>query len=63
MAKKNGPDIRCVNCGCHLDPGERCDCEQQEAQNKAARKAAETRRIIAHNLRVIEEAQREWEYA
>lgn len=21
----------CPNCGAHLDPGERCDCEQQHA--------------------------------
>ena len=87
--RKNGPGIRCVNCGCRLDSGERCDCEQQEAQRKAVQAAAKTRRraqpgdegtmyrspeacdakrgrtnaIIAHNLRMMEQAQAEWDYA
>lgn len=60
MAKKHGPGIRCANCGCHLDPGERCDCEQQEQQRKDAAARAKTRRLIAHNLRMVERAQEEW---
>lgn len=26
----------CEMCGAHLDPGERCDCEQKEKPGKAA---------------------------
>lgn len=32
MKRSKTPYIRCVNCGAHLDPGERCDCERREAQ-------------------------------
>ena len=64
MAKRNnGPGILCVNCGCRLDPGERCDCEQREQQNAQQRKTAKTRRIIAHNIRMMEQAQIEFDYA
>ena len=63
MVKRNGPGIRCVNCGCHLDPGERCDCERVEAERRAAEKAANTRRIVEHNLRVMEQAQLEFYYS
>ena len=63
MAKRNGPGIRCVNCGCHLDPGKRCDCERVEAERRAAEKAANTRRIVEHKLRVMEQAQLEFYYS
>ena len=63
MAKRDSPGVLCVNCGCRLDSGERCDCEQQEAQRRTERKAARTREIIAHNLRMMEQAQEEWDYA
>lgn len=63
MARKKGPGIRCVNCGCHLDPGERCDCEKLEAQRRSAAKQAETRRIVEHNLRMMEQALVEFDYA
>ena len=61
MAKRNGPGIRCVNCGCRLDPGERCDCEQQEAKRRAEERAAHTRQVVAHNLRMIENAYVEYD--
>ncbi len=63
MLRKKGPGIRCANCGCHLDPGERCDCEQREAERRAAEKAAATRRIVEHNLRMMEQAMVEFDYA
>ena len=34
----------CPYCGAHLDPGERCDCkEQQEKRQSAAEKEQEAR--------------------
>lgn len=64
MAKRrNGPGILCVNCGCRLDTGERCDCEEREQQAAQKRKTAKTRRIIAHNMRMMEQAQIEFDYA
>ena len=27
--------IICPHCGSHLDPGERCDCEEKEQQETA----------------------------
>ena len=63
MSRKNGPGIRFVNCGCRLDPGERCDCERTEAERRAAEKAARTRRIVEHNQRVMEQAQLEFYYS
>lgn len=57
------PGVRCVNCGCRLDPGERCDCERIERQNRTAEQRARTRAIIEHNMRMIEQAQREFLYS
>lgn len=63
MSRKNSPGIVCVNCGCRLDPGERCDCERTEAERRAAARAAETRRIVEHNPRMMEQAQMEFYYS
>ena len=63
MANKKGPGIRCVECGARLDPGERCDCEKIIAQQREARKSARTREIVANNIRMMERAETEWEYA
>lgn len=60
---KKSPGICCVNCGCRLDPGERCDCEKITAEKRTAEQLARTRRIVEHNLRVMEEAEKEWQYA
>lgn len=64
---KKSPGIRCTECGATLDRSEYyshvCDCERQAAVKRAAQKAARTREIVANNLRVIEQAQREWECA
>ena len=53
---KKFPGIRCVNCGCRLDPGERCDCEKITAEKRTAEQMERTRRIVEHNLRLMEEA-------
>ena len=63
MARKNRPGVRCVNCGCQLDPGERCDCERIEAERREEARKAETRRIVEHNLRMMEQAQLEYLYS
>lgn len=55
MTKRHGPGIRCVNCGCHLDPGERCDCEEREAQ-AVAKQTARRRKLIAQNRMMRERA-------
>lgn len=61
--QKKFPGIRCVNCGCRLDHGERCDCEKITAEKRTAEQMEKTRRIVEHNLRVMEEAEKEWQYA
>ena len=60
---KKGPGIRCVECGAWLDPGERCDCAKTIAKQREARKSARTREIVANNIRMMERAATEWEYA
>ena len=67
MKSKKGPGIRCTECGAVFDRSEYythiCDCERQKAEKNAAQKAALTRQIVANNMRVIEQAQHEWDYA
>ena len=60
MIKRHGPGIRCINCGCHLDPGERCDCEEREAQ-AAAKQTARRRQLIERNRRLLEKAFAEYD--
>lgn len=60
MTKRHGPGIRCVNCGCHLDPGERCDCEEREAQ-AVAKQTARRRQLIERNRRLLEKAFAEYD--
>lgn len=55
MAKRNGPGVRCVNCGCILDYGERCDCEERE--NQMLRKQALRKlQLLAKNKRLLDTA-------
>lgn len=64
---KKSPGIRCTECGATLDRREYyshvCDCERVSAEKRAEKKAARTRENVANNLRGIEQAQREWDYA
>lgn len=60
---KKGPGIRCVECGCRLDPGERCDCEKLAAERAWLETFARRRKLIAHNMRMMEQAQREFDYS
>ena len=55
--------IRCVECGCILDHDERCDCESRTAERLEEAKQASIRRTIAHNIEMMEQARKEWEYA
>ena len=32
MTVKNGKFDICTECGAHLDPGEKCDCEEEHQQ-------------------------------
>lgn len=55
MPKRSGPGVRCVNCGCRLDPDERCDCEERE--NQMLRKQALRKLQLAErNKRLLERA-------
>lgn len=67
MSKKSHPWIRCTECGAYLDRSEyhthTCDCERIAAEKRSAEKQAETRQIVADNLRVMEQAMIEWDYA
>lgn len=63
MKHRNRPGVRCINCGCYLDSGERCDCEQREAERREQKKHAERQAIIAHNIQMMAQAQQEWDYA
>lgn len=60
---KKSHGIRCVNCGHRYVPGKRCDCEKITAEKRTAEQMEKTRRIVEHNLRVMEEAEKEWQYA
>lgn len=33
-------EYRCERCGCYLDPGERCECEEQECIDTPRRQVA-----------------------
>lgn len=65
MMSKKGPGIRCTECNATLDHSERCDCENEPDIKRMVpvRKLANTRQIVDHNLRMMEQAQREWDYA
>ena len=63
MKKPKAAGIRCCECGCRLDPGERCDCEKENAERRTAEQLAKTRRIIAQNIRMMEQAAIEFDYS
>lgn len=66
-SKQKGPGILCAECGARIDRNEyyshRCDCERIAAEKRAAQQQARTRSIVAHNMRMMEQAATEWEYA
>lgn len=63
MKHDRRPGIKCPDCGCRLDPGEVCDCERLKAEQRMKARHAKTAAIIAHNLEVVEQAMRDWDYA
>ena len=44
---KSKPYRVCPNCGCNLDPGERCDCKER-AEQDAAKEAAQLAADLTH---------------
>lgn len=50
MSKKSPPGVRCVECGCRLDPGERCDCKTNPDERRS------TQQIIEHNKAMMKTA-------
>ena len=55
MPKRSSPGVRCVNCGCRLDPGERCDCEERENQ-MLRKQALKKLQLAERNKRLLERA-------
>lgn len=47
---RKSPGIRCTECGCRLDPGERCDCKTNPDASPS------TRQIIEHNKAMMKTA-------
>lgn len=63
MKNDRRPGIKCPDCGCRLDHGEVCDCERLKAEKRTKERRSKTAAIIAHNLEVVEQAMRDWDYA
>lgn len=63
LKQLNDHQVRCTDCGAMLDPGERCDCERLNAERRKVDKQAKTQAIIAHNLEMMEQATKEWEWS
>ena len=61
--KRKTIGIRCVECGCILDHGERCDCEQRTAERREEERRAKSIKAIKANEMSMAQARREWEYA
>lgn len=51
----------CGNCGAHLDYGERCDCEQREAENRKKREKAAS--LVRKNTEAYQKSLEEWQNA
>lgn len=60
---KKLPGVRCAECGCRLDPGELCDCDRIAAERAWLESFARKRKLVAHNIRMMEEARREYEWS
>lgn len=58
--KHNAIGVRCPNCGCTLDYGERCDCEQREAEMKRATERVKKQKAIRQNTELMAQAEQEW---
>lgn len=63
LRKHHVPGVRCVNCGAWLEPGDRCDCERDQAQKREAKQQAKRRAIIAQNRAMRERAYLEYDYS
>ena len=63
MKHDRRPGIKCPDCGCRIDHGEVCDCERLKAEKRTKERRSKTAAIIAHNLEVVEQAIRDWDYA
>ena len=44
----------CAECGARLDPGERCDCERQRAEQLQQQRQRKARRRVAANEQAME---------
>lgn len=61
MKQKSGPGVRCVNCGCRLDSGERCDCERVEAEKRQSEQAARRIKLVEKTRLLLEQAFAEYD--
>lgn len=60
MPKKHVYGSVCVECGAHLDPGERCDCERQRAEQLQQQRQRKARRAVAANEQAVEHGWEDW---
>lgn len=63
MDKKKGAGNVCEACGCRLDYGERCDCEKLAAERAWLEAFARKRKLVDHNIRMMEEARLEYDWS
>ncbi len=52
--------VVCVECGAHLDPGERCDCEKRTAEQRRENRKKSTWTALLKNVENINRAWDDW---
>lgn len=64
MSKRyQGLGVKYPECGSFHDSGERCDCEQHEAELRKHRAGRKERRRISQNREAVEHAYKEWDFS
>jgi hypothetical protein len=52
----------CCECGARLDPHERCDCEQERAEQLRRNRQRRQRKALADNEAAVQQSWEEWLY-
>lgn len=60
--KRHLPYKVCAECGCSLDAGEHCECEQRQEKKPPARPRRTAKQREAYD-QYLDERQREWLYS
>lgn len=58
--KKHVYGAVCVECGAHLDPGERCDCEKLRAEQLQRKRIKRNWTALIKNVETINRAWDDW---